>query len=214
MLKTQQLPLVNLFLSLFLSVLIGNDDTQLWSGVSIEKKLSPSTSFEYEQELRLKDQFSTFSQTFSEISFSYDIFDGLDIKIPYKFTVFEDKIKQRLGIGISYKHGFNALSIKYRAKYQQTFEKDDSSEKLFRNKLSFQYKINKNFESFISAELFNQSRLGMNILIENRYALGLNIKLLRKKSLKLFYIKKIEDLQKSISEETNIIGLSYQIKLS
>ncbi|SVB95043.1 uncharacterized protein METZ01_LOCUS247897, partial [marine metagenome] len=88
----------------------GADDSESWTSVSFEKKLPNSLRLEFEQELRLDDQLSTFKQTFSELSLSYKVFDGLSFQIPYRYSTYENKIKQRLSIGGSYKYSFKPLS--------------------------------------------------------------------------------------------------------
>ena len=189
------------------------DDTHTWTSIGFEKKLSHSLSLEFEQELRIKDQLSTFSQTFSEVSLSYKVIDGLNISIPYRYAVFDDKIKQRLSLGASYKYKFNPISLKYRTKLQRSFEKEKTNEYQIRNKIILQYKLSKKIEPFLSGEVFHQSNTNNNQLDEYRVSFGMAVDLPRKSSIKIFYIIKKEDLRTSNPDKINVFGLSYTFKL-
>ena len=144
-----------LFLCLFIPCVHGADDNESWTSVSFEKKLPYSLKLEFEQELRLADQVSTFKQTFSELSLSYKVFDGLSLQIPYRYSTYKEKFKQRLSIGGSYKYSFKPMSLKYRTRFQRTFEKNETPEDLIRNKCTIEYKLDKNLEPYISSELFH-----------------------------------------------------------
>ena len=213
MLKTTKLNFGYILFFLFIQSSFGIDDTQAWTSIGFEKKLPHSLSLEFEQELRFKDQFSTFSQTFSEVSLSYKVFDGLNISIPYRYAVFDDKIKQRLSLGVSYKYSIKPISLKYRAKLQRSYEKDKIPEQLIRNKFILQYKLSKKIEPFFSGELFHQSNTNNNQLDEYRVSFGLAVDLPRKSSIKILYIFKKEDLTKTNPDKINVFGLSYTFKL-
>ena len=213
MLKTTKLNFGYYLFFLFIQSSFGIDDTQAWTSIGFEKKLPHFFSLEFEQELRLKDQLSTFRQTFSEVSLSYKVFDGLNISIPYRYAVFDDKIKQRLSLGVSYKYSIKPISLKYRAKLQRSYEKDKIPEQLIRNKFILQYKLSKKIEPFFSGELFHQSNTNNNQLDEYRVSFGIAVDLPRKSSIKIFYIFKNEDLTKTNPDKINVFGLSYTFKL-
>jgi hypothetical protein len=211
--KTKRLNIGYGLFFLFIQSSFGIDDTHTWTSIGFEKNLPHSFSLEIEQELRIKDQLSTFSQTFSEVSLSYKVIDGLNISIPYRYAVFDDKIKQRLSLGASYKYKFNPISLKYRTKLQRSFEKEKTHEYLIRNKLIIEYKLSKKIEPFFSGELFHQFNTNNNQLDEYRVSFGLAVDLPRKSSIKIFYIFKNEDLTKTNPDKINVFGLSYTFKL-
>ena len=125
-----------LFLFFTLSFMYGVDDNEFWTSITLEKNLPLSLKLELEQELRFKDQLSTFKQTFSEISVSYKVFKGLRINVPYRYIIFEDKTKQRLSLGGSYKFSLKPISFKTRNKFQRTYEDEEDPDDLIRNKIS------------------------------------------------------------------------------
>ena len=213
MVKPTRINIGYFLLYLFIQYSFGIDDTHTWTSIGFEKNLPHSLSLEFEQELRIKDRLSTFSQTISEVSLSYKVIDGLNISIPYRYAVFDDKIKQRLSLGASYKYKFNPISLKYRTKLQRSFEKEKTHEYLIRNKLIIEYKLRKRIEPYCSGELFHKFNKSNNELDEYRISFGLVVDLPRQSSIKIFYIFKKEGLTKTNPDKMNVFGLSYTFKL-
>ena len=191
----------------------GLDDNESWTSIGFERNLPYSLELEFEQELRLNNQLSTFKQTFSEVSISYEVFDGLKIQIPYRYAVFENKIKQRLSFGGSYKYSFKPVSLKYRTKFQRTNEDGELPEELIRNKFTIEYKLDKNIEPYVSSELFHSYSEGPVQFDEYRISFGLTVDIMERSSIKIFYIFKKEDLTKSNPGEIGVFGLAYSLKM-
>ena len=200
-------------LFLLIPNIYGADDNESWTSIGFEKKLPYKLKLEFEQELRFKDQISTFKQTFSDISLSYKVFDGLRIQIPYRYIVYKDKIKQRLSFSGSYKYSFKPVDLKYRTKFQRTYEDKESTDDMIRNKFSVQYKLGKKVEPYISGELFHPYNGEPKQLDEYRISFGLTVDIMKKNSIKIFYIFKKEDLTKSDPDEINVFGLDYSFKM-
>ena len=213
MVKPTRINIGHFLLYLFIQYSFGIDDTHTCTSIGFEKNLPHSLSLEFEQELRIKDRLSTFSQIISEVSLSYKVIDGRNISIPYRYAVFDDKIKQRLSLGASYKYKFNPISLKYRTKLQRSFEKEKTHEYLIRNKLIIEYKLRKRIEPYCSGELFHKFNKSNNELDEYRISFGLVVDLPRQSSIKIFYIFKKEDLTKTNPDKINVFGLSYTFKL-
>ena len=195
-------------LFLLIPNIYGADDNESWTSIGFEKKLPYKLKLEFEQELRFKDQISTFKQTFSDISLSYKVFDGLRIQIPYRYIVYKDKIKQRLSFSGSYKYSFKPVDLKYRTKFQRTYEDKESTDDLIRNKFSVEYKLGKKVEPYISGELFHPYNGEPKQLDEYRISFGLTVDIMKKNSIKIFYIFKKEDLA-YCPLEVNVFGLAY-----
>jgi len=202
-----------LSLCLFIPCVYGTDDNELWTSVSIEKKLPYSLKLEFEQELRLDDQLSTFKQTFSELSLSYKVFDGFSLQIPFRYSTYKDKIKQRLSFGGSYRYSFKPMSLKYRTRFQRTFEEGEITEDLIRNKFTIEYKLDKNIEPYVSSELFHSYSEDPVQFDEYRISFGLRVDIMERSSIKIFYIFKKEDLTKSDPDEIGVFGLAYSFKM-
>ena len=202
-----------LSLCLFIPCVYGADDNESWTSIGLERKLTRSLKLEFKQELKLEDQASTFKQTLSEISFSYQVFDGLRIQIPYRYSTYEDKIKQRLSFGGSYRYSFKPMSLKYRIRFQRTIEEGEIPEDLIRNKFTIEYKLDKNIEPFVSSELFHSYSEDPVQFDEYRISFGLTVDIMERSSIKIFYIFKKEDLTKSDSDEIGVFGLAYSFKM-
>ena len=71
-------------------------DTESWNSIGFGKKLPHSFKLDFEQSLRLKDDISSFKQTFTEGSISYNIFNGMKVFIPIRYAVFKNKTKKEL----------------------------------------------------------------------------------------------------------------------
>ena len=215
-----KLYIVCYLLFLLTQCLYGADDHQSWTKVSFEKKMPFSLKLELAQGLRLKDYVSTFNQAFFELSLSYKDSNGLRINIPYRYTIFEDKIKHRLSFGASYQYSFKPVSLKYRMKYYRLYENGEpigedgeALGNLIRSKFTIKYKSGKKTIPYISGELFHLLNTTNNPLDEYRVSFGIEIDLPRKNSINIFYIFKKEDLSKSNQNMINVFGLSYTIKI-
>jgi len=191
----------------------GLDDNQSWTSVGFEKKLPYSFKLQFEQELRLEDQLSTFKQTFSEFSLSYSVFKGFKIEIPFRYMTYKDKTKHRVSFSGSYKYSLKPVSLKYRTKYQRTYEKGEIPEELIRNKFSIMYRLNKKIEPYVSGEFIQLDDVHNYQLDETRFSFGLTYEFPRKNSLKIFYTLKNEDKTKKNPDEIGVFGLSYNFSL-
>ena len=205
---------------LFIQCSYGLNDNQSWTKISFEKKLPHSLKFELAQGLRLKGQLSTFNQAFFELSLSYKDSNGLGINIPYRYTIFEDKIKHRLSFGALYQYSFEPVILKYHIKFYRLYENGESDGEdgallgnLIRNKFTIKYKSGEKINPYISGELFYLYNTDNNPLDEFRASFGMEVDLPRKNSIKIFYIFKKEDITKSNPDEINVFGLSYRFKL-
>jgi len=215
-----KLYIVCYLLFLLAQCLYGADDHQSWTKVSLEKKIPFSLKLKLAQGLRLKDYVSTFNQAFFELSLSYKDSNGLRINIPYRYTVFEDKIKHRLSFGVSYQYSFKPVSLKYRIKYYRLYENGEPLGEggatlgdLIRSKFTIKYKSGKKTNPYIAGELFHLLNTNNNPLDEYRASFGVEIDLPRKNSIIFFFILKKEDITKTSPNEINVFGLSYISKI-
>ena len=215
-----KLYIVCYLLFLFDQCLYGADDHQSWTKVSLEKKIPFFLKLELAQGLRLKDYVSTFNQAFFELSLSYKDSNGLRINIPYRYTIFENKIKHRLSFGASYQYSFKSVSLKYRMKYYRLYENGEPIGEdgealgdLIRSKFTIKYKSGKKTNPYISGELFHLLNTNNNPLDGYRASFGVEIDLPRKNSINFFYIFKKGDITKSSPYEINVFGLSYISKI-
>ena len=200
---------------LFYSIIIlqfsfGSNDFESRNAITFQLKLPHSFKIEFKQGLWLSGQELSFKQTLTEVDLSYKINNRFNIFIPFRYAIFKDEIKKRISFGGSYKYNLKTLSFRYKSRFQRVYEQDNKLEETFRNKFSVINKLKKDFELFLSAELFNPlDQNGDNKINEYRISFGTNTGFSKNKSIKTYYTFKAEDINKKSPDITNIIGLSY-----
>ena len=199
------------FFLLFLRSLYGADDFESRNTISYGFKLPYSIKLDCEQSLRLSGKEQSFKQTFTELTFKYEIIDDLTVIIPIRYAIFDDKVKNRISLGGVYKIGMKPIKIRFKTRYQSTHEKDKDSDELYRNKIYAHYRLNKKFEPFFTYEVFHPANSNDNSLNEYRFSLGTDFDLPRKRSLKLYYQFKVEDLNKKSPDKVHILGLTFSL---
>ena len=186
-------------------------NNQSWSSLNFKIDAPFSTKLNIEQSLRFEDNLSQFKQTFTEISISYKINDLMRIDIPYRYSIYKNKTKNRISIGSSIKLNKKKIGTKYRLKFQNIKESDKPIEITFRNKFTISYKVKKKIEPFIAYEIFNPYENRIRGIDETRISLGSQIKINKKRYIKFYYIHKKEDLLKAKNNSLYILGLDYSL---
>ena len=200
-----------LFYFISLNLLLAEDNFESRNTISFRVKLPHSLKIDIEQSLRLRGNEFSFRQTFTEATISYKVTEGLKILLPVRYAIFEEKIKRRISFGGSYKYKFNDYTISYKSRFQRVYEKNKDPDELIRNKSTLQYKSNKDIDPFFSYEIFNPFNSDIGEMNEYRISFGAEIDLPKKKSIKIYYQYKVEDLNKKNSEVLNIVGLSLSL---
>ena len=200
-----------LFFLLFSKSLFSADDFESRNTISYGFKLPYSLKLDCEQSLRLSGKELSFKQTFTELTVSYEIIDDLSVIIPIRHAIFDDKVKNRIGLGGIYKIGMKPFKVKFKTRFQRTHEKNEDPDELYRNKIYAHYKLSKKLEPFFSYEVFHPANSNDNSLNEYRFSFGIDFDLPGKRSLKLYYQFKIEDLNKKSPEDFHIMGLTFSL---
>ena len=196
---------------IFLHLLFAEDNFESRNTISFKVKLPHSFKIDFEQSLRLRGNKFSFRQTFTEATISYKVTKGLKILLPVRYAIFEEKIKRRISFGGSYKHKLNDYTLSYKSRIQRVYEKNKDLDELIRNKYMLQYKSNKDIDPFFSYEIFNPFNSDIGKMNEYRISFGAEIDLPKKKSAKIYYQYKVEDLNKKNPEILNIFGLSLSL---
>ena len=199
------------FFLLFSRLLYGAEDFESRNTISYGFKLPYSIKLDCKQSLRLSGKEQSFKQTFTELTFKYEIIDDLSVIIPIRYAIFDDKVKSRITFGGVYKIGMKPIKIRFKTRYQSTHEKDKDPDELYRNKIYAHYRLNKKFEPFFTYEVFHPADSNNNSLNEYRFSLGTDFDLPRKRSLKLYYQFKVEDLNKKSPDKAHILGLTFSL---
>ena len=200
-----------LFFLLFSKSLFSADDFESRNTISYGFKLPYSLKLDCEQSLRLSGKELSFKQTFTELTVSYEIIDDLSVIIPIRHAIFDDKVKNRISLGGIYKIGMKPFKVKFKTRFQRTHEKNEDPDELYRNKIYAHYKLSKKLEPFFSYEVFHPANSNDNSLNEYRFSFGTDFDLPGKRSIKLYYQFKIEDLNKKSPEDVHIMGLTFSL---
>ena len=192
-------------------LLYGAEDFESRNTISYGFKLPYSIKLDCKQSLRLSGKEQSFKQTFTELTFKYEIIDDLSVIIPIRYAIFDDKVKNRITFGGIYKIGMKPIKIRFKTRFQSTHEKDKDPDELYRNKIYAHYRLNKKFEPFFTYEVFHPANSNDNSLNEYRFSLGTDFDLPRKRSLKLYYQFKVEDLNKKSPDKAHILGLTFSL---
>lgn len=184
-------------------------DSESWSSMGFGIKLPYSLKLDLEQSLRLKDNSSSFKQTFTETIISYNRLKKVKVFIPVRYAVFKNKIKKRISFGASYKHNLKIISFRYRSMLQRTYQQGKIFDPLIRNKFTLSSKINKKLRPYVSQEFSHFLKNGHLNYDEFRVSIGARINLGKKRETKIFYTQKIESLSNKNRDRTNIFGISY-----
>ena len=199
------------FTFFLISQILIAEEFELRNSVSYKIKLPNSLRLDLEQSIRSRGENLVFRQTFSEASLSYEPVNNMKIFIPLRYAIFKDKVKTRASFGGSYKVQLNDFSVRYKTRYQLGFEEQKDTEQVLRNKLYAYYKVNKRYKPFMSYEIFNPIDSKVENMNEYRVTSGLDIGLRGKKSIKIYFQYKVEDLEKKDTDKMNIIGFSYSL---
>jgi len=199
------------FFLLLSGSLFGAVDFESRSTVSYGFKLPYSSKLDCEQSLRLSGKEQSFKQTFTELTLSYEIIDDLSVIIPIRYAIFDDKVKNRISLGGIFKIRMKPIKIRFKSRFQSTHEKDKDPNEVYRNKLYAHYKLSKKLEPFLSYEVFHPANSNDNSLNEYRLSFGTDFDLPRKRSIKLYYQFKVEDLNKKSPDKAHIMGLTFSL---
>ena len=199
------------FTFFLISQILIADEFELRNSVSYKIKLPNSLRLDLEQSIRSRGESLLFRQTFSQASLSYELFDNIKIFIPLRYAIFKNKVKTRASFGGSYKAHLNDFSVRFKTRYQLGFEEQKDTEQVLRNKLYAYYKVSKRYKPFMSYEIFNPIDSKVENMNEYRVTSGLDIGLRGKKSIKIYFQYKVEDLEKKDTDKMNIIGFSYSL---
>ena len=103
------------------------------------------------------------------------------------------------------------IKIRFKTRFQSTHEKDKEPDEFYRNKIYAHYGLNKKLEPFFSYEVFHPANSNDNSLNEYRFSFGTDFDLPRKRSIKLYYQFKVEDLNKKSPDKAHIMGLTFSL---
>ena len=196
------------------------NDAQLWTSVSIEKKVIKSFSVSLAEEVRFTDNINELGEFFTDIGLNYKINKNWRISGNYRFT---NKIqldnsyskRHRYYFDLSYRRKVYMLTIVLRTRFQSQYKNINSSENghlpeyYSRNKLTLKYNATRRLSPYISAEAFiplNNPKVGG---IDNmRYSAGLEWEFIKNSTFDFYYMIQ-QQYQAKNPERDFVAGIGY-----
>jgi hypothetical protein len=188
------------------------EDFRTWYSISLEKSFSKKLEAGLEQMLRLSENSTQFSQTYSDVGIQYNAVKRLSISANYRFTIRPNENVQRVYSSISYSLKYNDWKAEPRLRVEHYFIPASKDLNLLRPKLSISNKINKRFELFVSGELFfTIFYYEGDMLNQYRLSAGTDYNFNRKNSLQLYYIYE-KEVNVNAASLNHILGVGYKYK--
>lgn len=200
-----------LLFSLFLSSIIHSEiiENQQWTSLEISKNISQNIEVNLSQEIRYKNNYDDFNKTFTDLSLSYKLFSSIKFIGQYRYIIYTDKEKKRISFSTKFYNQLFNFNLSYKLKTQREYEKDESPEDNFRNKLTIKYPLKSFITPFISYELFQIIEDERFTKDKYRTSTGVEIDIYSNQSIEFFYTFNGEFKDTEI-EGSHIWGLSYQ----
>ncbi len=187
-------------------------DNQLWTALVLQKGLPGKFDLEINQDIRSKDNISTFKKSITEIGLFYNFNKHLNTSVDYRYIIYSDKTGRRVSLTGRYKLTVDKFSHQYRAKFQQEIIEGDETENNLRHKYTVRYRRETGLSPYIAIELFyllGESRLD---LLKSRVTLGVRKKLTQRNTVKLYY-RIQQEVDTPDPDRTNIFGFEFEISL-
>ena len=183
---------------------------QTWTSAGIEKKLSKKLSLLVSEELRLGYNKPNEYSFLSEAGMKYKLGKKMDASFNFRVTVKANEIAYRPYIDLSYEIDIQKFTIEPRLRYQYQLQKNEPAENYFRAKTTLKYEINKQWQPYVSGELFYHAFYYKGSLFdEYRLAAGIEHTYKKAHTIKLYYLY---DQEFNVNNPTqrHAAGLSYE----
>lgn len=204
------------------------EDLESWTSLNVKHKLNNKWAFNLEGQLRLKENVSEVDEYFGELSTYYSLSKNFKLGVGLRYIRENDNVGNiqgyenhfRYNLDASYKHKLKDFSFNYRLRYQNKNElgistsEGDYAKQNLRFKTSLEYNINNwKLDPKFSAEIFNRfEKDDGSEFSKYRLTFGTEYKFKTLGTMGLFY-RIVRELNESVPETTNIIGLKYTYTL-
>lgn len=153
-------------------------DTELWSEISVSKKISKKLDFDLGFNFRYQDSFQQLKSKFYQSGVKYDLFRFMTIGLKFRYYLVgpDPNDAFRWTPEITLKHKLGPVQARLRNRYQRQFD-EEYVENTWRCMLKLRYKEkNAWLVPAISYETFYQLSPNIEQLVKNRVLLHLSVK--------------------------------------
>lgn len=207
-----------------------NEDLQLWTSASVKTKLAKGWTAVAEQGLRLGNNWSQLSTTYSELGIRYKYNKHWTFKVAYRFgqptnpdlPIHHD---HRYVVDVRYREDWNLdimdiqeLEINFRFRYQSRYRDIFVSEdgriptNYLRGKLTFVLDLDNIIEPSFGAEWFYRLKYDGNFFDAYRLFISLDWAIDAKHALGFTLMREME-FNVERPENINVLGINYSYKL-
>lgn len=195
-------------------------DLQLWTGVSLSKKINKKLGVDLNLESRLDNNISQVGQYFAEATADYKLFPFLKAEVDYRY-VFRNPAEnptqnQRVsGMLIFSKELSKKSELKFRTLYQYEAEPtaELGSEQFWRNRLELEHKLSKKWNSSLKGELWYDT-IDRKAFDRYRITAGVDYEFVKNNVVQLFaaYQKELNRNNIKNVDIEYITGVRYKLK--
>lgn len=129
-------------------------DGGAWLYAGISHEVIKDLKLELGEELRYNISTADAYQYNTHFSAGYKLNKHFKIGADYRYSIREGANTNRYGASLTYKQGLNDLDISLRSRILYSVVADAAEGTAWRNKLSMEYKVNKDLSAGVSGELF------------------------------------------------------------
>ena len=188
---------------------------EVWTGVSLSKKLNKKVGLNLDQQTRFTDGLSTFRVSFFELGTTYKFNEHFNFKSQARYSFrSESRNTFRLSFDGKAKYKIKSLNLNlvYRLRLQNsTVDYTAQNITLLRNRFGLSYDWTKKLDSYLQYESFYRLNEPMEFRA-NRYSLGMNWEV--RKNLALdFFIQIDHEINRKNPWTEYIVGTLLEVKL-
>ncbi len=169
------------------------NDAELWTGISISKKITKKISANLEEQVRINNNISSVKSVFTDLGVSCRLNKSLKISGNYRFINRGRNngvywISHRFYADLRYTYKAKPLIFIYRNRFYTEVGQEENGfirENNERNKLEIKIDLDRRFMPFIASELYYFVEKA--VFNKIRYTVGIDYNLKNRNELSLFY---------------------------
>jgi len=195
------------------------NDAELWSGVSIKKKITKDITGSLEQQVRLDQNISSPKNIFTEARVSYRFNKIFKYSVSYRF-INRNQVEDGYVTGnrftgdLRVRYKMKPLVFTYRNRMQREYRMEELGVRQInynRNKLALALDLDKKFSPYISFEIYYH--LNKEEFNKNRYTVGVDFDLKNRNELSVFYrLQQDYNVNNPVNAYIIGIGFSHSLK--
>jgi hypothetical protein len=189
-----------------------NDDFGVWAGFKVSKKWDKNWGVFMETQTRFNQNATDLKSVFIQGGINYKFTKWYKLGFAYRFTNFGEISTNRIDLDNEFKHKWKKNTFEIRFKYQKTLVANDLKGNRFRIRFKYIYKINKKFKPYVKAQYFYTQAYDFKGWHQQRYSLGILIKLKKRNYLDVFYNYDFEYNVKR-PDRRFVFGVKYKLEL-